>query len=266
MKTIQKVVAFLIFTVGIVYIIWWITSVFRVKEGFQTTNPCNAVTDNGTTIFLCSDVSKADEQVLINFSADPIIKVPVCYTNNRTLNYRPTNSKIYTCYDANGEQVFNDAMGVYQAFNPILDSDPMAAYGEQDAIMNYTSLKAGYPTVSTAYLNMKNINNIISPITYSHINNNLSSLTQLSNTYCADVTSSSPKYIICQNLADSIETINNYKNDTSTNSLSNVSTVTNNSLIAISNIFYSERGFIKGFYDSHVLNATQISEYTSLTH
>jgi hypothetical protein len=267
MKTIQKVVAFLIFTVGIVYIVWWITSICRIKEGFQgTRQPCTTITSRGTSLYLCNDRTLADEQVLINFSATPIIKVPVCYTNNNTLNYTATNSKIYTCYDPNGDAVFDDSMGVFQPFNPILDMDPMAGYGEQDAIMNYTSLKAGYPTLSTAFLNMKNINNIISPITYSHINTNLTKLNQLSNTHCTGIDSSSSKYIICQNLAVAIQTINDYKGDRGVDSLSNISTVTNKSFIAVSNIFYGENGFLKSFYNSHVLNPAQVAELQSPTH
>jgi len=263
MKTIQKVVAFLIFTVGIVYIIWWITSVCRIKEGFQTNPPCTPILNNGTTLYLCNDIFLANEQVSINFSANPIIKVPVCYTNATTLNYPDTNSKIFTCYDPNGDAVFDSAMGVFQPFNPISDTDPMPGYGEQDAIMNYTSLKAGYNTISSAVLNMKNINNIVSPITFTDLNRNLTKLTELSNSYCTGVTDTSPKYIICQNLASAIQTINDYKSDTSTNSLSNVSTVTNNSFIAISNIFYGPKGFIKGFYNSRVLNTAQLTEFTN---
>lgn len=267
MKTIQKVVAFLIFTVGIVYIVWWITSVFRIKEGFQgTTDGCTIISSKGTTLYLCNDSTLADQQVLINFSAKPIIKAPVCYTNNNTLNYKDTGSKIYTCYDPNGDAVFDDNMGVFQPFNPILDIDPMPGYGEQDAIMNYTSLKAGYPTISTAFLNMKNINNIVSPITYSDINTNLTKLNNLSNTHCTGIDSSSSKYIICQNVAIAIQTINDYKADRSVDSLSNISTVTNNSFIAISNIFYGERGFLKSFYNSHILTPSQLAEFRSPTH
>ena len=261
MKTIQKVVAFLIFTVGIVYMVLWITSACRIKEGFQGVTGCTVILDKGTTVYLCDDMTLAEEQVLNNFSASPIIKVPVCYTNNNTLNYKATNSKIYTCYDPNGDAVFDDSMGVYQLFNPILDIDTMPGYGEQDAIMNYTSLNAGYPVISTAFVNMKNINNIISPITYSDINTNLTKLTTLSNAHCQNVANNSPKYTICQNVGMAIQTINEYKADTSTNSLSNVSTVTNNSFIAISNIFYGQKGFLKGFYNSHVLNTAQISEF-----
>lgn len=265
--TLQKIVSFLILTVGIVYIVFWINQyMFYVNEGFiSPSTPCadQLMMVGGRNTFMCK--SAEDARTLLTTMQTQTggkFTVPICYTENTDPNLNMSNLKnsVYVCYDFNGDPEFNTATGVYTPFDPITDNDPMPGNALQDSILNYTSLVSGYNSFDVAYKNISTSENYISTNGYAHAFNVRSTIIELSNLKCRGAIAQSYP-TICEALTRSYNNVNGYLTDTAPSSLRGINTLMTTSKNTIKNQLYQE--FLPGFYDSHVMTPSIMSNFLS---
>jgi len=263
MKTtnhIYRIVAFLLFTVGIIYIVVWFQHT-RISEGFQSVLICPMGTIAGKETYLCNTPDEASA-LMTNVLRRP--DVPVCYTDktNVNLNLSTANihTNVYTCYDIHGDPIFDSRRGVYVPFDPIENNDPMPQNGEQDAATNYTSFTSGYNTFLPAYVNTSTLQYSASTFGYVNAINVQSNLYTLSNLKCTGTIA--PAYLnACDAISHAISVTNGFVSDTSSNSLQGINTLLMQSKNDIKGQLYNN--FMPGFYNSDVMSAKQKADYLS---
>ena len=257
-ESINKIITIILCIAVLICILVWIQSYYESKEGFQIADILNAQCEYTTIgsrgMYLCPD----EDSAFVKLNSVAIQKIPVCYTNNSSLNFTDLSSNTYVCFDINGEPVFDYETGTYSEYNPLLDNDPMPSYGEQDSIMNSTAFNAGYNSFTAAYANTKRLNNAMSTIGIGNIKAIDTQLHELSTTYCNGTPQQKYQHT-CAAIATALTNTNSMINDTSPNSLSNISTIMSQSLSTIKSATYNT--FIPGFVDSYVINPDQMSSF-----
>jgi hypothetical protein len=252
MKKIFKVVAFLLLTAGILYMVMWWT---RKVEGFQSIQVGCVYTilpETGGGVYLCDsleDASAATQDTTIPPGTT------ICYTDSNTLTLG--NSQAYTCFDATPEPVFDSNLGVYRSYNSILDNDPMPGYGRDDVIANYTTFGQGYAVFMPASSNISTLQSGVNLTGLSNISTILSQFNTINTNFCSPP--SDTNVVACRAVQDGIAYITPFMTDTSPTSLSHISTVLQNSYITISTAVYTQ--FLPGFYNSGVMSTAQIIDY-----
>jgi len=119
-----KIFGFLIFSIGIFYVCFFVVTVLKkgTTEGFELCNVtgCSIRRDSGRNLYLCESADAAN-LVFKNMSNNlPGAYDNVCITNNKL------SSNYYTCYTRPAQRVFDNVYGVYRPFDPIVDNDTMA--------------------------------------------------------------------------------------------------------------------------------------------
>ena len=127
---ILKIIAFLVLSVGILYICQYFVK--NLKEGFASspvlsddtlTNiaavGCSHIRDGDRNIILCPNSNLAN---LIFQKMD--VNLPGQY-DNLCITSTEFSSNYYTCYTKPAPPVYNDTYGIYRTFDPIIDDDTM---------------------------------------------------------------------------------------------------------------------------------------------
>ena len=255
LKKIQRVVAFLLLGVGIVYIVLFIEAYFStISEGFQLGITCPQKMIGGRNTYLCPDENDAYSLVLAGITS------PVCYTD-RSINYSTTIGSIgFTCYDTKGEPQFDSTRGVYIPFNPITDNDSMPGYGINDYNIGVDSFLTGYNSFSKSYRDTENMRSNVSTLGLVNIKSVQSRLQTLSGTYCtpgATTTNSNA----CSAITSALETTGSIINDRSENSLFNINDILTNSASTIKYNFYNN--FMQSFNTNPTvfISSPRVAEY-----
>lgn len=258
-KPVKKIITIILCIAVLISIILCIQSYFQIQEGFQSTS-CTMPSIGGVDTYLCDDESAAYQQLVDNTAGG--VKTPICYSDPYSLHFTTTSSIAYVCYDINGEPVFNDVTGTYSDFDPLTDEDLLPQYGQEDSIMNYTAFGAGYNSFSISHTNTSKLAKSVSTIGVSHITYVKTQLSTIFSNKCGS--GRDDKYTnTCNSISDALTTINQILTDTSSTSITHISTTLGRSLSTIKHATYNE--FSSGFNDTYVMNPTQISTFIGYT-
>jgi hypothetical protein len=255
---IKRILAFLLFTLGILYILCWIQP-SRHIEGFQIAIGCKLTTVAGRSTYMCDTQESATQQLNMTSASG----VQVCYAGNYSLDAlkREVNTTAFVCHDGIGEPQFDSALGVYVPFDPLTDTDTLPGYGEQDTIVNYTSLNSGYLQFSNSYANTSSLVASVEINGFGSVLSTLSTFNGLSNTYCAATPIQTKYQTVCNTINTGINTVSGIPTAGGSNSLSNISTIMDTSLKALNFNMYGR--FLPGFVDSYTMSTNQLMDYSA---
>jgi hypothetical protein len=255
LKKIQRVVAFLLLGVGIVYIVLFIQAYFSIiSEGFQVGTTCELKVIGGRNTYLCPDESSASTRVAIEKT------IPVCYTAFN-IDYSTSIGSIgYTCYDINGDPEFDSTRGVYRPFDPITDDDPMPGDGINDYNIGANSFISGYNSFGKSYRNTESMRSTVSTLGLVNIKSVQSRLEALSNTYCTSGATRTNN-TACSAITSALNTTGGIINDRSENSLYFINSTLQQSANTIKYNFYNN--FMQSFYTNPTvfISSPRVAEY-----
>lgn len=255
LKKIQRVVAFLLLGVGIVYIVLFIQAYFStISEGFQLGITCPQKMIGGRNTYLCPDDNTAYSLVLAGITS------PVCYSDP-SINYSTTIGSIgFTCYDTKGEPQFDSVRGVYIPFNPIIDNDPMPGYGINDYNIGVNSFLSGYNSFGKSYKDTENMRSSVSSLGLINIKSVQSRLETLSTSYCIPGATTTNNNA-CRAITSALETTGGIINDRSENSLFYINSTLTKSASTIKFNFYNN--FMQSFNTNPTvfISSPRVAEY-----
>ena len=128
--------------------------------------------------------------------------------------------------------------------------------------MNYTAFGAGYNSFNISHINTSKLAKSVSTIGVSHITCVKTQLSTIFSNKCGS--GRDDKYTnTCNSISDALTTINQILTDTSSTSITHISTTLGRSLSTIQHATYNE--FSSGFNDTYVINPTQISTFIGYT-
>ena len=255
---IKRILAFLLFTLGILYILCWIQP-SRHIEGFQFATGCKLTTVAGRQVYMCDSKASATQQLNMTSATG----VQVCYAGNYSLEplKRGVDTTGFICHDAIGEPQFDSVLGVYVQFDPVTDTDTLPGYTEQDTIVNYTSLNSGYLQFSNSYANTSSLVASVGTNGFGSVLSTLSTFNALSNTYCTATPIQTRYQTVCSAINTGITAVTNIPTAGGENSLSNVSTIMDASLKTLRFNMYGR--FLPGFVDSYAMSTNQLMDYSA---
>jgi len=241
-------------TISILLIIIFLyTSIFTYKEvveGYQSPLPfgsgCSLATIGGNPVYLCKTEEDASTQLSIDITSR------VCYTSLLLKPY------MYTCYDTRGDMVFDETIGTYRKFDPILDVDLMPIYGEQDSNMNDIGFNTSYNSFMPSYINVNLLQGSVNTVGNKNLTTIKNNLATLKTQYCTGTIAQ--KYVkACENVNQTQTKIQEIMDDKSDSSIFNINTTITNSRDTIKNAVYNK--LLPSFYNTGVMNKEQRDNY-----
>ena len=257
--TTLKVFIFLALTLGILWIALAVQK--NVSEGFQTFG-CETQTIAGRRTYLCPTEAAA-QSLYVDSGTTLNPTDAVCYTDTNTLDPSMTSggSRYYVCYTRPAPQMFDSIFGVYRDVDVLQDEDraPESEYGGIGLMQNAYS--GGYKQMFKSYVNVSTLQGSVDGYGLSNVKYGLTTLNGVKAALCQTDILRATNSNICTSAQAGIDAFTGILNSSNELSLSNLSTILNNSRNKISSVVFNT--LEPAFYDAGVMPQEDINRYLS---